>query len=49
MKAGKKIAAKLERRMRDYSLMMDNRKDASSKVQARKDSGGFHRPGSMQK
>jgi len=48
-KASRKQAASLERRMRDYSLSMDTKNASAGGTQQRKDSGGFHRPGSYSK
>lgn len=46
--AHRKLKAKLERRLRAWSLSMDT-KNMHGGVQQRKDTGGFHRPGSYSK
>lgn len=48
MRAGKKITARLEQRVRAYEVMIASRA-RDTKVQQRKESGGYKRPGSRQK
>lgn len=48
MKAGKKIQAKLDARIKDYEAMLA-RGANDSKVQQRMDSGGYTRPGSRKR
>lgn len=45
----RKAAARLEVRLKDYGIMMNKRNSEASKRETRKEGGGFHRPGSMQK
>lgn len=44
----KKVQKRLETRRKDYADLLATRNSGASKVQLRKDNGGFHRPGSMQ-
>lgn len=48
MKRSKKQAKRLETRMADYARFVDDNK-GEAKVRMRKESGGFHRPGSLKK
>lgn len=45
----RKMAAHLDGRRRDYDLMLDTKNSQASGVQQRKESGGFHKPGSNQR
>lgn len=49
MKRSRKLAANLERRMADYSRMMDNPQNKDQGPTKRRDGGGYHRPGSNTK
>lgn len=49
MKASKKAARNLESRMRDYAETMNTKNMGSTKAEQRKESGGYHRPGSNKK
>lgn len=45
----RKAARALSRRMADYAVMMGTKNTEASGAQQRKDSGGYHRPGSYSK
>ena len=45
----RKVAAVLDGRRRDYDMMLESKNSAASKLQMRKDGGGFHKPGSNQR
>ena len=45
----RKLFKALERRLADYTVSMNTRNTEAGGTQQRKDSGGFHRPGSNQR
>lgn len=49
LKHGRKAEARLSRLLRDHGLMMGTKNTEGSGAQQRKDSGGYHRPGSYSK